>query len=205
MLFRSGNGLTNSEVFKLLKGPRGTKVALKILRRARKMDYVIVRDKIPQFSLDVAYMVSPQTGYIKINRFASTTHDEFSKALTELKTKGMKRLILDLQGNPGGYLDQAIRLADEFLPAGSKIVFTKGKNPGYDQDSNATKAGDFEQGNLVVLVNEGSASASEIVAGALQDNDRATVVGRRTFGKGLVQSPFSLNDGSELRAVQIRH
>jgi len=201
----AGNGLTNNEVFRLLKGPRGTRVRLKILRRERKIDYVIVRDKIPQFSLDAAYMVQPETGYIKINRFSSTTHDEFSKALGDLKARGMKRLILDLQGNPGGYLDQAISLTDEFLSAGKKIVFTKGKNPGYDQDANATSAGNFEQGDLVVLVNEGSASASEIVAGALQDNDRATLVGRRTFGKGLVQSPFSLSDGSELRLTISRY
>ena len=201
----AGTGLTNSEVFKLLKGPRGTEVKLRILRRTRKIDYTIVRDKIPQFSLDAAYIVRPGIGYIKINRFSSTTYDEFSKALTDLKAKGMTRLVLDLQGNPGGYMDQAISLADEFLTEGRKIVFTKGKNPGYDQDANATKKGNFESGDLVVLVNEGSASASEIVAGALQDNDRATVVGRRTFGKGLVQSPFTLTDGSELRLTISRY
>ncbi|MFM7193942.1 MAG: S41 family peptidase [Bacteroidota bacterium] len=201
----AGIGLTNSEVFKLLKGPRGTKVKLSILRRSRKSEYTIVRDKIPQFSLDVSYMVRPGMGYIKINRFSSTTYDEFSKALADLKLKGMNSLILDLQGNPGGYLDQAIDLADEFLPEGRKIVFTKGRNPGYDQNAMATGKGNFETGALIVLVNEGSASASEIVAGALQDNDRATVVGRRTFGKGLVQSPFTLNDGSELRLTISRY
>jgi len=201
----AGKGITNADVFKLLKGPRGTEVKVGILRRKEKLSFTIVRDKIPQFSVDVSYMIGKETGYIKVSRFSSTTHQEFVKAMNTLRGKGMKKLILDLQGNPGGYMSEAIALADEFLPAGNKIVFTKGKNPGFDQNADATSAGGFEQGELIVLVNEGSASASEIVAGALQDNDRALLVGRRTFGKGLVQNPFTLSDGSELRLTISRY
>ena len=201
----AGTGLKNPEVFKLLKGPRGTKVELAILRRKEARNYTITRDKIPQFSVDAHYMVDAVTGYIKISRFSSTTFDEYMDAFQALKGKGMKRLILDLQGNPGGYMNEAISLADEFLPEGKKIVFTKGNNSDFNQSADATSTGAFEEGELIVLVNEGSASASEIVAGALQDNDRALLVGRRTYGKGLVQNPFTLSDGSELRLTISRY
>jgi len=201
----AGTGLTNSQVFKLLKGPRGTEVNLRVLRRKEQKDYTIIRAKIPQYSVDVSYMIGPETGYIKVNRFSSTTYQEFYDGLYELRSKGMKKLILDLQGNPGGYMDEAIQLADEFLPAGQKIVYTKGKNGRFAQNADATDQGVFEKGELIVLVNEGSASASEILAGALQDNDRAILVGRRTYGKGLVQSPFNLKDGSELRLTISRY
>jgi len=201
----AGVGLTNPEVYKLLKGPSGTEVTIRILRRKEPIQFTLTRAKIPQFSLDAVYMIDQEVGYIKVNRFAATTFQEYSDAFVKLKSKGMKRLILDLQGNPGGYMDQAIELADEFLPAGRKIVYTKGKNGRYDQNADATSNGNFERGDLIVLINEGSASASEIVAGALQDNDRALLVGRRTFGKGLVQSPFSLDDGSELRLTISRY
>lgn len=201
----AGVGLTNPEVYKLLKGPSGTQVSLQVLRRKEIIDFTIERAKIPQFSVDVAYMVDKEVGYIKVNRFASTTYQEFYDALYNLKSKGMKKLILDLQGNPGGYMDEAIDLADEFLPEGKKIVYTKGKNGHYAQNAIATSSGYFEKGELIVLVNEGSASASEILAGALQDNDRALLVGRRTFGKGLVQNPFNLKDGSELRLTISRY
>ncbi|MBL7847650.1 MAG: S41 family peptidase [Cyclobacteriaceae bacterium] len=200
-------GLTNSQVMKLLKGPKGTEARLEVIRRNEKqpLQFTIIRDKIPQFSVDVSYMITPEIGYIKVNRFSQTTFEEFEKAMDTLRTQGMKRLVLDLQGNPGGYMNQAINMADEFLSEGKKIVFTRGKDGKYDSDAMSTSEGDFEQGDLIVLVNEGSASAAEILAGALQDNDRALVVGRRSFGKGLVQSPFDLSDGSELRLTISRY
>lgn len=201
----AGKGLKNDDVFKLLKGPRGTKVEVTILRRMEKLSYTITRDRIPQYSVDAAYMVDNQTGYIKLSRFASTTFQEYEEAFGKLRSKGMKRLILDLQGNPGGYMNEAISLADEFLPAGKQIVSTMGKNQEFNQSAEATSVGEFESGELIVLVNEGTASASEIVSGALQDNDRALLVGRRTFGKGLVQNPFTLDDGSELRLTISRY
>ncbi|MFD1002620.1 S41 family peptidase [Ohtaekwangia kribbensis] len=201
----AGIGVTSADVMKALKGPKGTEVKVTILRRGKEIDYKIVRDKIPQYSVDVSYMVDNQIGYIKVNRFAATTYDEFHQALAKLKEQGMKKLILDLQGNPGGYMNIAIDMADDFLKAGKKIVFTKGKDRKNNSEAFSTDRGSFEQGDLIVLVNEGSASASEIVSGALQDNDRALIVGRRSFGKGLVQSPFDLSDGSELRLTVSRY
>jgi carboxyl-terminal processing protease len=203
----AGIGLSSADVFKFLKGPKGTEVKIEVSRRgvAEPIQYTIVRDKIPQSSVDVSYMIDSEIGYIKVSRFAATTYDEFMAAMDSLKSKGMKKLILDLQGNPGGYMGQAIDIADEFLPAGEKIVFTKGKDARNNTEAITTNKGEFEKGDLIVLVNEGSASASEIVSGALQDNDRALIVGRRTFGKGLVQSPFDLNDGSELRLTISRY
>jgi carboxyl-terminal processing protease len=200
-------GLTNPQVMKLLKGPKGTEAKLEVIRKNQKEPilFTIIRDKIPQLSMDVSYMVTPEVGYIKINRFSQTTFDEFQEGMKKLREQGMKKLVLDLQGNPGGYMNQAIDIADEFLSEGKKIVFTKGKDKKYNSDAFATSKGDFEKGDLIVLVNEGSASASEIVSGALQDNDRALVVGRRSFGKGLVQSPFDLSDGSELRLTISRY
>jgi carboxyl-terminal processing protease len=201
----SGIGVTSPDVMKSLKGPKGSEVKITILRRDKEIDYTIIRDKIPQYSLDVSYMTDKETGYIKVNRFAATTYDEFRSALADLKGQGMKKLVLDLQGNPGGYMNMAIEMADEFLPAGKKIVSQKGKDNKYNAQAFSTDKGEFESGDLVVLVNEGSASASEILAGALQDNDRALIVGRRSFGKGLVQSPFDLSDGSELRLTISRY
>jgi carboxyl-terminal processing protease len=201
----AGIGVTSPDVMKALKGPKGTEVKVTILRREKQVDYKIVRDKIPQYSVDVAYMVDAQTGYIKVNRFAATTFEEFHTSLKKLKDKGMKRLVLDLQGNPGGYMNMAIDMADDFLTSGKKIVFTNGKEKKYHSEASSTARGEFEQGDLIVLMNEGSASASEILAGALQDNDRAFIVGRRSFGKGLVQSPFELSDGSELRLTISRY
>ena len=203
----AGIKLTNVDVTRYLKGPKGTKVNIEVVRRNEKkpLHFTITRDKIPQYSLEAAYMIDSEVGYIKIRNFARTTHEEFKAALADLKSKGMKKLVLDLQNNPGGLMERAINLADEFLPEGQKIVFTKSKDKKFDQDVMSTSAGDFEQGDLIVLVNEGSASASEIVAGALQDNDRALIIGRRSFGKGLVQSPFELKDGSELRLVISRY
>jgi carboxyl-terminal processing protease len=203
----AGVNITNADVMHALKGPKGTEVKVSVLRigKSEPIDFTIVRDKIPQFSVDVAYMVNAEVGYVKVNRFSATTYEEFSAALKKLKDKGMKKLVLDLQGNPGGYMNMAIDMADDFLSEGKKIVFTNGKEKKYNSDAISTTRGDFEKGDLIVLVNEGSASASEILAGALQDNDRALIVGRRSFGKGLVQSPFDLSDGSELRLTISRY
>ena len=203
----AGIGLNTTDVYKYLKGPKGSEVALEIVRNGntKPLNFKITRDKIPQYSIEASYMIDSEIGYMKLRLFNATTFEEFKAALTKLKGLGMKKLVLDLQGNPGGYLNQAIELSDEFLKGGEKIVFTKGKDKRYDQEALTTDKGDFEQGDLIVLVNEGSASASEIVSGALQDNDRALIVGRRTFGKGLVQTPFDLNDGSELRLTISRY
>jgi carboxyl-terminal processing protease len=199
--------LTTSDVQKYLKGPKGTEVKIEVIRKREKspLAFTIIRDRIPQTSVDASYMIDQEIGYIKVSRFSQTTYEEFKQALEKLKKDGMKKLVLDLQGNPGGYMDQAINVADEFLPKGEKIVFTKGQESKYNEDAVATDRGDFEKGSLIVLVNEGSASAAEIVSGALQDNDRALVVGRRSYGKGLVQRPFDLNDGSEVRLTISRY
>lgn len=203
----AGVGIKSPDVMKALKGPSGTEVKVTILRSgsSEPLEFTIIRDKIPQFSLDVAYMVDHETGYIKISRFAATTYDEFSAALIKLKGRGMKKLVLDLQSNGGGYMQVAIQMADDFLSGGKKIVYTNGKDKNLNTDASSTNSGNFEEGDLIVLVNEWSASASEILAGALQDNDRALVVGRRSYGKGLVQNPFDLSDGSELRLTISRY
>lgn len=201
----AGVGVTSPDVMKALKGPKGSEVNVSILRGEKVIDFNIIRDKIPQYSVDASYMVDKEIGYIKVNRFAATTYEEFHDALEKLKEQGMKKLVLDLQGNPGGYMNMAIDMADEFLPEGKMIVSQKGKERKYNGEARSTSKGDFEKGDLIVLVNEGSASASEILSGALQDNDRALVVGRRSFGKGLVQSPFDLTDGSELRLTISRY
>ncbi|PRY10948.1 S41A family C-terminal processing peptidase-3 [Pontibacter ummariensis] len=203
----AGIGITNEGVFKRLRGPKGSEVNLTVLRDKTKapMNFTIVRNKIPTNSVDVSYMVDANTGYIKVSRFSANTFEEFKQALTELRRKGMQQLILDLRGNPGGYMDHAIRMADEFISGKKLIVYTDGKGDKYDSKTLASTKGEFEEGALVVLVDEGSASASEIVAGALQDNDRALIVGRRSFGKGLVQMPIPLNDGSELRLTISRY
>ena len=204
----AGISITNQDVFSKLRGPKGTKVKVSIVRKGMRkqlIDFVITRDKIPTYSVDVFYMIDAVSGYIKVSRFSANTYNEFKSALDTLKTRGMKQLILDLRDNPGGYLDRATKMADEFLPDHELIVYTDGKDPRYDQRYNAEFTGDFEKGPLIVLINEGSASASEIVSGALQDNDRALIVGRRSFGKGLVQMPIPLADGSELRLTISRY
>ncbi len=203
----AGVGFTNYDVQKNLKGPKGSKVKIDILRKGAKglLSFEIIRDKIPQYSVDASYMIDDQTGYIKISRFSATTYPEFKEALTKLKKDGMKRMVLDLQGNPGGYMNHAIQVADEFLSDDKMVVFTKGKEVRYNSEATAETKGAFEKGPLMVLINEGSASASEIVTGALQDNDRAIIVGRRSFGKGLVQLPIDLSDGSEMRLTISRY
>ncbi|MFY0651126.1 MAG: PDZ domain-containing protein [Cyclobacteriaceae bacterium] len=203
----AGIGIKNRGVFDRLRGPKGSEVKVSIKRRnvSDLLKFSIVRDKIPQFSMDAAYMVDHEIGYIKISRFSATTYDEFKEGLDTLTEVGMKKLVLDLTGNPGGYMDKAIKMADEFLSGDPMIVFTKGKELRYNQEHRAGKDGNFEKGGLIVLIDEGSASASEIVSGAVQDNDRGLIVGRRSFGKGLVQLPMELSDGSELRLTISRY
>ncbi|WP_194975195.1 S41 family peptidase [Aquiflexum lacus] len=203
----AGTGITNRDVFDLLRGPRGSKVVVDIKRKNQNelISYDIIRDKIPQYSINATYMVNDEIGYIKVTRFAATTHEEFKKSIQELKDQGMKKLILDLQGNPGGYMGAAINIADEILDENALIVSQEGKLSRYNQKAYAVKPGLFEDGSVIVLINEGSASASEIVAGAIQDNDRGLIVGRRSFGKGLVQMPIDLSDGAELRLTIARY
>ena len=203
----AGIGLSNREVFDMLRGPRGSEVNVGVVRKCEEdvLSFNLTRGSIPQFSIDASYMIDKEIGYIKVNRFAETTYTEFREALEDLNDQGMKKLILDLQNNSGGYMSSAIGMSDEFLNDGELIVSQKGQSRKYKSEAKATDKGIFEEGALVVLVNEGSASASEIVAGALQDNDRALVVGRRSFGKGLVQLPFDLKDGSELRMTIARY
>ncbi|MBB4599587.1 carboxyl-terminal processing protease [Hymenobacter luteus] len=203
----SGVHTTTEQMFGKLRGPRGSAVLLQVLRRGqpRPLNVQVTRNRIPNSSVDVAYMVDNQTGYIKVSRFASGTYDEFKSALGDLRRQGLARLVLDLRGNPGGYLDRATKMADEFIGGTKKIVYTDGKGDQYDTQTFSRVVGEFEEGALVVLVDEGSASAAEVLAGALQDHDRALLVGRRTFGKGLVQQPIALNDGSELRLTIARY
>ena len=203
----SGAHLSTARLSELLRGPRGSSLTMELRRRhlAQPLRLSIARSRIANSSIDAAYLVDEQTGYIKVSRFASNTYDEFKAALVDLRRQGLTRLVLDLRGNPGGYLDRATRLADEFIGGSRKIVYTDGKGEQYDSQTYAKVAGEFEEGALVVLVDEGSASAAEVVAGALQDHDRAILVGRRTFGKGLVQQPISLSDGGELRLTIARY
>ena len=202
----AGIKITNNDVIKKLRGIGGTKVNVEILRRGSKnvLKFTITRGKIPIYSVDVSYMVDNSVGYIKISRFAQTTYDEFMDALDKLKKSGMKKLVLDLRGNPGGLLNIATELTDEFLPSNKLIVFTKGKSRPKEEVF-STSGGSWEKEPLVVLIDEGSASASEILAGALQDNDRATIVGRRSFGKGLVQEQSDFPDGSAVRLTIARY
>jgi carboxyl-terminal processing protease len=203
----AGTGITNRDVFDLLRGPKNSKVNIDIKRKNESdlIAFEVTRDKIPQYSINASYMATSDIGYIKVTRFAATTHEEFKKALKELKEQGMKKLILDLQGNPGGYMGAAINMADEILDNNALIVSQEGKMSRYNQKAYAVKPGSFEDGNIIVLINEGSASASEILAGAVQDNDRGLIVGRRSFGKGLVQMPIDLSDGAELRLTIARY
>jgi carboxyl-terminal processing protease len=202
----AGKHISDEKVMGMLKGPRGTVVKIKILRSGQKelLPFEITRDKIPIYSVDVDYMINNNTGYIKVNNFAMTTFDEFMKGLRELKSKGMTDLILDLRGNSGGVMDAAIEIANQFLQEGQLIVYTKGRAQPRSEAS-ATGKGEFETGKLVVLIDEWSASASEILAGAIQDNDRGTIIGRRSFGKGLVQEPVSFADGSGMRLTIARY
>lgn len=202
----AGTGISNTGVRDRLLGDKGTIVKVGIYRKGEKdlLYFTITRDKIPIYSVDAYYMAAPGIGYIKLNNFAAETMNEFRDALHELKEQGMVSLILDLQGNGGGYLSTAIDLADEFLADDELIVYTEGRAfP--KKETNATSRGGFESGKLVVLIDESSASASEIVSGAVQDWDRGLIVGRRSFGKGLVQKPLMLPDGSAIRLTTSRY
>lgn len=198
--------ITNTQVMKLLRGKGGTKVKVTIFRRSagKTMDFTIVRGQIPIHSVDVGYMLTGKTGYIKVSHFGENTYQEYVETFSALKEKGMQNLVLDLRGNPGGYLKTAIELTDEFLPANKLIVYTEGRSRP-KESFYASSTGLFETGNLVVLIDEGSASASEIVSGALQDWDRATIMGRRSFGKGLVQEQSEFSDGSAIRLTVARY
>lgn len=202
----AGIKISNKEVFEKLRGKEGSVVLVSILRSGVKapIDFKITRGEIPLYSIDISYMVKPGIGYMKISRFAATTYEEYLSAFNDLSKKGMKKLILDLRGNPGGFLKAAVDIADEFLMSGLQIVYTEGRsNP--KKVYKSTERGSFENNPLVILIDEGSASASEIVAGAVQDNDRATIIGRRSFGKGLVQDQRDLPDGSAVRLTVARY
>lgn len=202
----AGVKMKTSEIMKRLRGPKGTEVNIKVKRGSQPelLSFKITRGKIPVHSLDAAYMADKHTGYIKLNRFAASSTEEVEEALLSLKKEGMKNLILDLEGNGGGYLNIAIELADEFLGKGKLIVYTEGSRQ-RREEAKATYRGLLEEGRLVVLVDESSASASEILSGAVQDWDRGVIVGRRTFGKGLVQKPIPLPDGSMIRLTVARY
>lgn len=203
----SAIGITQQGVQKKLRGPKGSKVKVAIVRAGIKdlLDFEITRDKIPLYTVDASFMIDSRTGYVSVTRFAAKTHDEFVTAVTALKSQGMNRLVLDLRSNGGGYLEQAFKMADEVMPKGKKIVYTKGRRPEFDDEYISSGNGKFEDVSLVILVNNGSASASEIVAGAVQDWDRGLIVGETSFGKGLVQRQFDLKDGSAFRLTTARY
>ena len=202
----AGVHISNNGAIKLLKGPRGTTVKVSVFRRGfpEQIDFDIIRNIIPTYSLDVAYMVNDSVGFIKLNTFSATTYAEFKKAGAELKKHGLKKLILDLRGNTGGYVKPAVEIADDFLTENKLIVYTKGNNRPKSSIYSRSN-GMFESTELVVLIDEASASASEILAGAIQDNDRGTIIGRRSFGKGLVQEQLDFPDGSALRMTIARY
>ena len=200
-------GIVDDGVRKRLKGEIGTTVRVAVERRglASPRVFTLTRARIPIVTVESSFMADDQTGYIRIGYFAQTTYDEFRRALAVLRQQGMQRMVLDLRDNPGGIMGTAVQIADEFLPAGQTIVSTRSRNPRYNETERATPGGAFERQPLIVLVNANSASASEILAGALQDHDRALIVGRRTFGKGLVQTQFPLSDGSVLQMTIARY
>ena len=201
-----GKIVTNNESMKRLKGPKGSEVKLGIFRQGEKelLHFTIIRDDIPNKSIKAAYMINEQYGYINIEKFGETTYPEMLIALAQLHQQSCKGVIIDLRGNTGGYMGAAIQMVNEFLPKGKLIVYTEGRKcPREDYPSNGT--GSSQQMPLIVLLDEGSASASEIFAGAIQDNDRGTIIGRRSFGKGLVQQPIEFNDGSAIRLTIARY
>ncbi len=199
-------GFESIDVQRTLKGPKGSRVSINVIRPGipGRIPFTITRGKIPLFSVDSAYMIDPETGFIKVSRFARTTYDEFRAAVQFLQAAGMRRLLLDLRGNAGGYMDIAVRMADEFIGDNAVIVSQLGRVEGSQQEYRSSPGGLLETEAVIVLVDEVSASASEIVAGALQDHDRGLIVGRQTFGKGLVQQQYELPDGSALR-VTVSH
>ena len=196
----AGVKMAKEEIMRRLRGPKGTKVDLGIVRRGISdvLHFIVTRDKIPVHSIDATYMIRPKVGYIRIGSFGATTHDEFCESVKKLKKQGMTSLILDLQENGGGYLHAAVKIAEEFLQSGDLIVYTQGRRA-QRNEYKASSGGLFTKGKVMVLVDSYTASAAEIVSGAIQDHDRGIVVGRRTFGKGLVQRPIDLPDGSMIR------
>lgn len=203
----TGSEITNQDVFSTLRGKEGTNVTLKVKRAGvrKPVQFDIVRDRIPEYSVDSKYIINDGIGYIRISKFARTTYDEFFSALVELQKKGAEKFVLDLRGNSGGFMDQAIYMANEFLPEGKMIVYTKGRNPENESMAISDGNGQFQNTEIAVLTNEFSASASEIFAGAIQDNDRGLVIGRRSFGKGLVQNQMMLPDSAAIRLTVARY
>lgn len=200
----AGNGINSEKIRSLLRGPGSSKVNITLLRDNQPRQFTVVRGTIPLPSVDVAYLIDKETGYIHINKFSEITHAEFAQAIMKLQEKGLQKLILDLRGNGGGILQESIEVADDFLDGDKLIVYTQGsKSPKVEY--RCRRDGLFEKGPLTLLTDEGTASASEILAGALQDWDRATIIGRRTFGKGLVQEQYQLSDGSALRLTVARY
>ncbi|MGM0588543.1 MAG: S41 family peptidase [Bacteroidota bacterium] len=199
----SAVGFTQKEVVNNLRGPKGSEVDISIKRPKQNelLEFTIIRDEIPLYTVDTSYMLDDQTGYIKINRFAATTHEEFMKAMKELKKEGMTQLVLDLRNNPGGYLSQAIAIAEEFFSSGKVLVSTESRHSRFNSRYRSRTEGYFSDKPLMIMINEGSASASEIVSGAVQDHDRGLIVGQRSFGKGLVQQQYSLIDSSKIRVT----
>lgn len=202
----AGNGITSDKIVRMLRGEQrsAVSVTIKSLASADLHNIKIVRDEVPLASVDAAIMLDPRTGYIKINRFAATTYSEFAKALKSVKKAGATSLVIDLRDNPGGYLDAAVSVADEVLDDKKLIVYTQGQHE-QKQDYTAVNNGMFEEGRLAILVDENSASAAEILSGAVQDWDRGIIIGRRTFGKGLVQEQYDLEDGAALRLTIARY
>ena len=200
----TGKSITSDQFRKWVKGPRGSTVQLHFLRDNKHLQKTITRGNIPITSVDAAYMIDTSKGYLRLNRFSSNTYREFMEAMQGLKEKGMKSLVLDLRDNGGGILEEAVDIVDEFIGGDQLLVYTMGENHPR-KEYKAKRPGIFETGKISVLINEGSASASEIIAGALQDLDRATIIGTRSFGKGLVQEQFTLSDGSALRLTTARY
>lgn len=201
----AGIKISTSDIKTRLTGEGGTKVHFTVLRKREKKSFTVTRGIIPIRSIDAVYMVNNETGYIRLNRFGEKTADEFREAAGKLLKKGMKNLVLDLRENGGGVLDAAVDICDEFLPKGNKIVYTKGKTPKSRKEYFSSEKGDLENVKLAILIDENSASASEIVAGAIQDNDRGTIIGRRSFGKGLVQTQAMFGDSSAIRLTVARY
>ena len=204
---KSAYGITNEEVFEKLRGPKGTTVNVTISRDGvpEPLEFAIVRDKIPIHSVETAFMIDEQTGYILLNQFTANTSSELDEALQGLIAQGMTRLVFDLRGNSGGYLEQAIRVADKFIAGRKRVVYTRGRDPDSEVSYYSSDKGTYSDLDIIVLINHGSASASEIVAGAVQDLDRGLVVGTRSFGKGLVQTPLPFSDGSLVRLTTARY
>ena len=203
----TGTNATNENVYKYLRGKKGTKVTLQIKRvnSDKPVPFTIIRGDVPQTSVDAQYLLSDRIGYIKVSKFARTTYDEFMSALQTLQAKGAEKFVIDLRGNSGGYMDQAVLMVNEFLPPNRMIVYTKGKNPANESNAISDGTGHYLENELVVLTDEFSASASEIFAGAIQDNDRGLIIGRRSFGKGLVQNQLPLPDNSAIRLTVARY